>query len=382
MDKSCFKSPEEKAGYYSRIRYCISIGEAVFFLMFCVLWHTMGVSARLSGAIETMASTSNPFVAGPVFLACFSLVYYILSFPAVFYRNFLLEHQFGLSNQSVRSFFFDQVKAGLLAFSLSAAGLLLFYFLYTAYPLEWWIYLTVCWIALNTVMAYLVPLVVVPMFFKYTRFPEGPLRQRISGLAQAMGIRLLEIYHIDFSRRTVKANAGLMGLGNSKRVVLSDTVQKSFTDEEIAAIVAHEFAHSRNRHMPKLMLASSVFAALLFYAAFRVSPAALSWVRVRSWTDPAAIPVILCSVFLAEAIVQPLINALSRRFESEADTAAIQATGSADSFITAMEKLAARNLSDPKPPALLVWLFYSHPPVSERIARARAWQGMPGRHVL
>lgn len=378
MDKSCFKSPEEKAGYYSRIKYCISIGETVFFLAFCVLWHAAGFSARLSGAIETMAATANPFVTGPVFLACFSVVYYILSFPAVFYQNFLLEHQFGLSNQSVTSFFVDQVKAGLLAFALSAASLIAFYFFYGAYPLEWWIYLTAGWIVLNAVMAYLVPLVVVPMFFKYTRFPQGPLRQRISGLAQAMGIRLLDIYHIDFSRRTVKANAGLLGLGNSKRVVLSDTMQKSFTDEEIAAIVAHEFAHSRNRHMPKLMLASSVLAALFFYAAFRASPDVLSWAHIRSWTDPAAIPVILCAVVLSGTMAQPIMNAVSRRFESEADTAAIQATGSAAAFITAMEKLAIRNLSDPKPPALLVWLFYSHPPVFERIARARAWQGIAG----
>ncbi len=374
MDKSCFKSSEEKARYYSRIKYALAIGETGFFLAFCFLWQATGLSARLAAVIERLTAGAGPLVAGPAYLACFFFVYYILAFPSVFYRSFLLEHQFNLSRQSVPGFLFDQIKSGLLAYVLSAALLDAFYIAYAAYPDAWWLLAAAGWIVFNLALTYLVPLVIVPLFFTYKRLPEGALRARLSALAQAMGIRLLDIYHIDFSRRTAAANAGLIGLGSTKRVVLSDTMQQSYTDEEIAAIVAHEFMHSRSRHMFKLMLISAGLAAFFFYGVFSASPVLVSWMHVRSLSDPAAIAGILFLVSLAGFVSRPLVNAVSRRFESEADRGAVEATGSPSAFISAMEKLASQNLADPDPPAALVRLFYSHPPISERIARARARQ--------
>jgi len=231
-----------------------------------------------------------------------------------------------------------------------------------------------CLFAFNLVILYIAPPVILPMFFACKRLPQGLLYKRLMGLAQTMGIRLLDIYNIDFSSRTTKANAGLTGIGNTRRVVLSDTLQKAFTEDEIVALVAHEFAHSKKCHLPKMIFISSLLAAVFFFIAFRLSPLLLSWLGIRSLTDPAAIPVILLAVYLAGIISQPFLNAVSRRFEFEADAAAIEATASSQAWISAMEKLAANNLSDPSPAAIMVWLFYSHPPVSRRIAFARAWQ--------
>ncbi|MFA6383936.1 MAG: M48 family metallopeptidase [Candidatus Omnitrophota bacterium] len=362
---------EEKARRYSRIKYGLIIGETGFFLAFCFFWQTSGFSAGLGAAVNSLAGTADPMVTGPVYLLFFSLVYYIVVFPAVFYQTFLLEHQFGLSRETMKSWFFDQAKAGLLTFVMSAGCLDAFYWALTAYPKMWWVWISAGWIAFNLVLAYLIPVFVVPMFFKYTRLPDGALRTRLGALAQTMGIRLLDIYHIDFSKRTTKANAALIGLGATKRVILSDTMQKTYTDDEIVVITAHEFAHSRGGHVTKLMSASALVSACFFYCVFLTYPATLSLWALPSLADPASIPVILLYLALLGMVSQPVINALCRRFESEADTAAVRATGLSAAFISAMDKLSGQNLSDRNPPAVLVWLFYSHPPVSKRIASAR-----------
>lgn len=371
MDKSGFRNPEEKAGKYSRIKYGLIIGETGFFLAFCFLWQASGFSARLGFAINSLAGTANPLVAGPVYLLFFFFVYYILVFPLVFYHTFLLEHQFGLSKETVKSWFLDQVKAGLLSYAVSAGCLVAFYWVLDAYPDAWWACMAAGWIVFNLALAYLVSVIIVPLFFKYTKFPEGSLRTRIAELAQKMGIRILDIYHIDFSKRTTKANAALIGLGATKRVVLSDTIQKVYTDDEIVVISAHEFAHSRSGHVMKLMLLSACISAGFFYLVFKTYPATMAFWGLPFLADPASIPVICLYLSLLGMVSQPAVNALCRRFESEADKAAIQATGLTAAFISAMEKLADQNLSDRDPPAVLVWLFYSHPPVSERIAGAR-----------
>jgi STE24 endopeptidase len=371
MDKSVLSSPQEKARQYSRIKYSLIIGETGLFLAFCFLWQSGGISTRLASVIYLLCGNASPFVSGPVYLTIFGFVYYIISFPAVFYHTFLLEHQFGLSRESMKNWFIDQAKSGAISYTLSCACFLGFYWVLAAYPSSWWIPLAFGWIVLGIVLAYLTPVAIVPMFYKYERLPDGALRARLIVLANSMGIRLLDVYHIDFSKRTAKANAALIGLGSSKRVILSDTLRAAFTSEEIVVIAAHEFAHFRCGHTMKLMLASACISLGFFYAGFHTYKTFLAWWGLSSLADPACIPLIFLYIACMGLISTPAMNALCRRFESAADKAAIQATGSVAAFISAMEKLADQNLLDRDPPAVFVWLFHSHPPVSERIARAR-----------
>ena len=371
MDKSCFKNPEDKARNYSRIKYGLVLAEAGFFLAFCIIWQATGFSQRLGHALSRMAATADPLIGGPVFLLLFFLVYYILAFPGIFYRTFLLEHQFGLSKETLKGWFLDQLKSGLIACLIASVCLDAFYLIFNAYPQGWWLCLSAGFLAFNLIFAYLVPVVVMPLFFKYTRFPQGPMRMRLTKLAQSMGISFGDIYYINFSKRTVKANAGLMGLGNTKRIVLSDTLQKVYTDDEILVLAAHEFAHSRSGHIIKLLFLSACIYAGLFYVLFKIYPALSDWGKLPPLADPAGIPTVFLCLALWGMASEPVMNAVSRRFESHADEAAIRSTGLATAFVSSMEKLADQNLADRDPPALFVWLFYSHPPVSERIAKAR-----------
>jgi STE24 endopeptidase len=366
-----FPRNEEKARHYSRIKYSLTIAETGLFLVFCFFWQFSGLSVRLASGISGLTGSSHPSLTGPLYLACFCLVYYILVFPAAFYQTFLLEYQFGLSKQTLRGWFIDQLKTGLLSFVLAVLCLDAFYFLSGLFPRSWWLFVAAAWAAFQVALGILAPLVIVPLFFKYSRLADGALRTRLVSLAAAMRIRILDVYHIDFSRRTIKANAALIGMGATRRVLVSDTMQAAYTQDEIAVIVAHEFAHHRCGHVLKLTLFSSVITAGFVYLVFRSHPAVLAWAGVPSLSDPACLPVIFMYLAVWGIFSQPAMNALSRRFESAADAVAIQSTGLAAAFISSMEKLADQNLSDRDPPRAIVWLFYSHPPVNERIASAR-----------
>jgi STE24 endopeptidase len=361
---------EEKARKYSRLKYGLIIGETGFFLVFCLLWQFGGLASRLSSAISCMAGP-NRYVTGPLFFLIFGLVYYISAFASVFYRTFLLEHQFGLSKETIKGWFADQIKGGIISCVISVVCLDAFYLAWASYPRTWWLLITAGWVALNFLLTFLAPLILIPVFFKCKRIPDDALRGRLVALARDMGIRVLDVYQIDFSRRTTKANAALTGIGATKRVLLSDTMQKTYTDDEIVVIAGHEYAHYRFRHIMKLILFSAAGTAAGAYLLFLGHPAVRAVTGFPDLGDPAAIPVICAYLTLLGFAGQPVLNALSRRFESDADALAIRATGLRGAFISAMEKLAGQNLSDRNPPAIIKWFFFSHPPVDQRIARAR-----------
>jgi STE24 endopeptidase len=364
MDKSCFSGTEEKARKYSRIKYGLIIGDTAFFLAFCFIWMLTGVSIRLSSVLVSLTNAASPYVTGPLFFLFFSFVYYVVSFPQHFYQSFLLDHQFGLSRDSIKGWFLDQLKSGTVSYVIFVICLYAFYFILGRYPQTWWIVLAFFWVLFTAVISNLAPIAIIPLFYKYEKFPAGTLRTRLIGLAQSMGIRILDVYYIDFSKRTTKANALLTGLGATKRVLISDTMRQAYSDDEIAVIAAHEFAHHRLNHMIKMILANGLAAAAFFFLVYKTHSAA-------ALNDPAALPVICLYLTIVGMIGQPAANALSRRFETAADAAAIKATGLAGAFISSMDKLASQNLSDRAPSALIIWLFFDHPTVSQRIAAAK-----------
>jgi hypothetical protein len=116
MDKSCFSGTEEKARKYSRIKYGLIIGDTAFFLAFCFIWMLTGVSIRLSSVLVSLTNAASPYVTGPLFFLFFSFVYYVVSFPQHFYQSFLLDHQFGLSRDSIKGWFLDQLKSGTVSY--------------------------------------------------------------------------------------------------------------------------------------------------------------------------------------------------------------------------------------------------------------------------
>lgn len=371
MEESGIRAKKEKARKYSRIKYGLSLCETGLFLAFCFIFMAGGVSGRLAGLISTAAG-GHRFFSAAAYLTVFLAVYSAVSFPVSFYRSFLLDHQFGLSRQTLKGWFFDRIKEAVILVPVALLGLGAFNILFDKYPGSWWIAFAGACVLFNIAAAYLAPVLIIPMFFRYETIPDDDLRGRLKKLAGSMGVRVMDIYKIDLSKRTSKANAGLAGWGPSKRVILSDTLCEKYTPDEITVITAHEYAHHIKAHIFLLIAAHAVFAFLSVYAIFSAGNSLLGFFGLKSLNEPAAIPLLLSYMVVTGMILGPLGNAFSRMLETSADDTAVRATGLRDAFISSMEKLSDQNLSDRDPPAVLKWLFYDHPPVGERVKRARA----------
>ncbi|MCM8780700.1 MAG: M48 family metalloprotease [Candidatus Omnitrophica bacterium] len=225
----------------------------------------------------------------------------------------------------------------------------------------------------SLVFARLVPVVIIPLFFKYKPISDTELRERIINLAVKMDLKILDVFEIDFSKKTTKANAGFVGWGKTKRVILTDTLKYKDSLPEIEVILAHEFAHYKLGHIFKLIIVSSSIITLSLYIIFKTRDYALRFFGLSSLSDIASFPVVLIYLILFSILSKPLENYISRRFEKQADLMALKSTGSKESFISMIHKLSAQNLADMNPPPLIKIFFFDHPPVKERIAIAKSF---------
>lgn len=308
----------------------------------------------------------------PAYLAAAGIGFYLIGFPLTFYGSFILEHTFALSRQKLRDWCMDQMKAGILSYVIGLILIGVFYFTVVRYPHTWWLIISVFQILFSIVLAKLVPVVVIPLFFKYKPLADTALKERIVRLGERMAVDLNGVYEIDFSRKTTKANAAFTGLGRTKRVILADTLKDKYTHDEIEVILAHEFAHYKRRHIPRLIVINSLVTLGAFYLIYAAGGGVLRWFGFDSIADLAAFPAVLLFFAVFGIVMQPFQAYMSRRMEREADRMSLEATGMKSACISMMEKLSAQNLSDRSPHPIIKVFFFDHPPADERIALARS----------
>ncbi|MCX5704754.1 MAG: M48 family metalloprotease [Candidatus Omnitrophica bacterium] len=215
------------------------------------------------------------------------------------------------------------------------------------------------------------PVLIIPLFFKYKKLEDETLRQRIIVLAGKMKVRVLDVFEIDLSKKSLKGNAAFVGAGNTRRVLLADTLKDKYTYEEIEVILAHEFAHYRLKHLLKLILVNSAVTLVTFFVIYATSSSALWLFGLSSYLELAALPLLFFYFAVFGVILQPFGAFISRCFERSADRMAIQVTGLKDAFISTMDKLGDQNLSDRNPHPLIKFYFFDHPPIDERIKMAK-----------
>jgi STE24 endopeptidase len=313
--------------------------------------------------------------------------------PLSFYHSYVLERRFGLSAQKIKDWLKDQVKAGIIFYIIALILVGAFYYILRRFTNYWWLVISLFWIFFSLILAKVIPVVIIPLFFKYKRLSDENLRERIMHLADKMkvnpvrntkaknmknkisnGVKILEVFEIDLSSKTLKANAAFVGWGATKRVILADTLKDKYSLDEIEVILAHEFAHYRLRHLLKLILVNSVVIIMSFYLIFRTSFYTLSLFGLSSLSDIATLPLVLIYFVLFGILMQPFENYISRRFERNADKMALKVTGLKEAFISMMGKLSLQNLADRNPHPVIKFFFFDHPPIDERIALARRFQ--------
>jgi len=353
---------------YAAIKYALALIETAYLFILLFAFCVFGFSDWLAQKVCAVIPLKYP--AAAVFLAVICSFYAILNFPLHFYNSFAIERKFSLASQKFGSWLVDQIKAGVLAFIISVILLEAFYYVLATYTHTWWILISAFWIFISIVLAKLAPLVIIPLFFKYKKLKKPSLRERIVSLAGKMQVKIIDVFEIDFSRKTLKANAGFVGIGKTRRVVLADTLKDRYTDDEIEVILAHEFAHYRLGHLMKMVFLNSAFILLSFFVIYKTSVPVLGWFGYSSLADIAAMPVVFMYLIISGLITQPLQNYISRRLERNADALALEVTGLREAFISVMDKLASQNLSDRKPHPLIKFFFFDHPPIDERIKAA------------
>ena len=296
-----------------------------------------------------------------------------VSFPLSLYAGHVLEHRYELSTQTFAAWLWRYVKKMLLAVGFTGAMLVGIYWLIWTTGPYWWILAAVAFFLVGILIGQLAPVLILPLFYKSEKLDDPELAGRIGRLAQQAGLSIEGVFRLVLSDETVKANAMLAGLGRTRRVLLGDTLLDGFTHEEIEVVFAHEIGHHARRHLGKMLVAGAVISVAGLWICDRLMAA---WAAGPQGTldyktfPVAALPLLMLVLTLFGTLLEPVQNAISRRFERQADRYALEQTGMADAYCSAFRKLAKLNKDDPNPHWLEVLLFHGHPPVGQRLAMA------------
>ena len=319
------------------------------------------------------AGVTNAWVLVGVYAGALFVGYTLFFLPFSWRRGYVVPHRYHLSTQTVRGWWTDELKIlGLgLVFGVPLAEVV--YWLLRAYPETWWLWAAAVLIAFSVLLGFLMPVMILPLFYKLVPLEDAVLTARIQQLAERTGHRIAGVYTINLSSRTTAANAMVIGMGATKRIALGDTLYETYTPEEIETILAHELGHQVHHDMELSVLVQSGLWLGSLYLAQRF----LQWGIVRFGFDGpgdvAALPLLVLAVALFSFVSLPLINGYSRWRERLADRFALRVTGNAEAFARAMMRLAHQNLAELDPPVWVVWLLHDHPPIRERIQMAISW---------
>jgi STE24 endopeptidase len=322
--------------------------------------------------------TRDVWLATFLYFAAALVAYGVGFFPLSYYSGFALPHRYGLSTQTLRAWLIDVAKGGALALVLGGLVIEVVYALLRGAPPlpllaggagggSWWLWASAFVILFDVVLANLAPVLIFPIFFKFKPLEDAKLVQRLTALAESAHTRVRGVFTMMLSEKTTAANAALMGLGNTRRIVLGDTLYEKYSPDEIETILAHELGHHVHRDIGMGLVVESALTLAGFFVADLFLRWSVAQLGYESIADLAAFPLLGFALGAFAVVTMPLENAFSRWRESLADEYALQSTRNAPAFIGVMEKLANQNLAEVEPERWVELLLYSHPPLGKRI---------------
>ena len=363
-------SPEARR--YNRIRRWIGIADFVFSLGLMVALLATGWSGTLRD-IAYKATLQHYSLAVFLYVLMLMILAKVLGLGLDYY-SFRLEHRYQLSNLRLRGWIWDEAKGFLVGVILAGIVAELLYFIMRQAPQHWWLIAWAAFLGLFVLLAQLAPVVLFPIFYKFAPLENEELKARLVRLGERAGTRVRGVYQWKLSEKSKKANAALTGLGNTRRIILADTLLANYSTDEIEAVLAHELGHHVHRHIFKSILVQAGITFVGFWAANWVLHYAVDRLHVfETLSDFANLPLLMLVGTVLSFLVLPLLNAYSRFNERQADRYAFRSIATIAPFISAMNKLAEQNLAERSPAKWVEWLFHSHPAISRRVAAAEAW---------
>ncbi|MGI6604566.1 MAG: M48 family metallopeptidase [bacterium] len=359
-------SPEEiSAGReYARVRRLLYI--ASFVIQALILtWLVFSPAGDRLGRAITRLTGDSYLVSTVLFFLALWLLLRLVMLPFSLYSSYYLEHLWGFSTQSLVGWWSDYLKSAALDVMLSGLGVVLLFWALGRWPRSWWFaagsFLGVWLVIAN----YLWPVVVAPLFNRFEPVTDPAVVAMVERLAEKADLEIDQVLVMDASARTTKANAYFSGLGNTKRIVLYDTLLQNYPPDEVETVVAHEMAHWKLGHIARGTLYGILANFVLWFILFLVLRSSLGF--SRGSYPPHTWAVLMLFFLLIGFVTNPIVNGFSRIMEREADAMAFEITSDYTSHVRLQVNLAKRDLADVSPPAFIEWFAYTHPSTMHRI---------------
>jgi STE24 endopeptidase len=362
------KNRQAEASRYSRDRRALFFLEmAISALLLLILVFT-GLSRALSNILPRLPLA----LAAASFFVLLMLLYALITAPLSYFSGFVLPRRYGLIRQGPGGWVVDALKSLGLSLAVGSGITAAVYWLMSQTAL-WWLWAWLVALAASLILSVLAPVLILPLFFKTSPLPDGELRTRLLQLALKANLKIAGIYTVEFSTKTSTANAALMGLGRTRRIVLSDTILGTYSADEILVIMSHEMGHQKHGDTWRLFLFQGLILLGTFFAADIIMKWGVASLGYEGITDVAALPLFLLAVGAVGIITGPILSYFSRYLESQADLYALKLTGNPGAFISAMTRLTDQNLSEASPPRWVEILLDDHPSFRQRVDMARGY---------
>lgn len=374
--------PKEFAGYFDEVKYGksreytiakskVTILERIFGLFALMGFWGLGGFALLDEYVRIFSY--GTIMTGLLYLAILAFAFLLVSLPFDVYKTFVVEERFGFNKMTPQTFIRDQVLKILL---MGVFGGLLFsaiFWLFLSAGAWAWVYAWIAFTVFMLVVSFIAPVLLMPLFLKFTPLPEGELKEKILDLARKLDFPVCGVYVVDGSRRSSKANAFFTGIGKNKRIALFDTLIEKHTVPELLAVLGHEIGHNKKGHVLTQMVWAIASAGMTFFllSLFLKEPA---FFRAFGNVEPSVYTgfvFFLIAFGPIQKILGVLEKVFSRKCEYEADVFSACAVGGPDGLITGLKKLGTDGLANLTPHPFYVFLNYSHPPLVERIGALR-----------
>lgn len=363
---------QDKAGQYSKIKHRVALIN--IFLAPLLLWILLAAGIPTYFKNISRLIPGNDYANLIIFYIFTGAFCYIINLPVGFYSGFMLEHRFSLSNQTLKDWALMEAKKNLIVFIISTPLVVALYAFLKLYPADWWLWTALLWFSVSIMLAKFTPVVIVPLFYKYSPIKDASLENRLNQLVSRVGFNSSGVYKLNISKDTKKANAALLGLGRQRRIVLCDTLISNFNHDEIESVMAHELGHHKMNHVWKLIISGGIFTFIIFFFTNTIFLKLRNFFGYAMPYDYESLVLIYFIVSVFNLALMPVANAFSRRLEKDADEFSLKTTRNTSAFISAMKKLSEQNLADANPGGFYELMLYDHPPIARRITFAESFK--------
>lgn len=349
-----------------------------FDMLFILFDAVLLLAFTLGGGIQFIASLCNnwlssPLIQGLVTIVAVLLLSSLLEIPFNLYRTFRIEARFGFNKMTLSLYLLDTLKSLLIGMILGLPLLSAVLWLMERMGAYWWLYVWLVWVTFNLLILFIYPSFIAPLFNKFTPLQDGTMKARIEALLQKCGFAAKGLFVMDGSKRSTHGNAYFTGFGKTKRIVFFDTLLQRLSINEVEAVLAHELGHFKHHHVMKRIIATFVLSLGFLWLLDQLMHTAWFYQGLGVSTPSTAVALLLFFLImpLFSFLLSPLMSALSRQHEFEADSYASRQTVAAD-LVNALVKLYQDNASTLTPDPLYSIFYDSHPPAAERIAHLQA----------